>query len=131
MGLVPQVLALTRCSSMPRRDGPICRLATKRATDGPGCDHAGTVTSRVDRTLAGIECPILGPIVTTGAAGLDGLRLASVPFVPGVRLYLAEDAIVLGARLEAEHGRPMPPPFWADAWVGGQAVARYIVDHPE
>jgi predicted nicotinamide N-methyase len=24
----------------------------------------------------------------------------------------------------------MNPPFWAFAWVGGQAVARYLLDHP-
>ena len=23
------------------------------------------------------------------------------------------------------------PPFWASAWAGGQAVARYVLDHPE
>jgi predicted nicotinamide N-methyase len=73
--------------------------------------------------------PFLDPGVS-GAAGLDGLRLKDVPFVPGVRLHLAEDGIVLGARLEAEAGRPVPRPFWADAWAGGVAVARYVVDHP-
>ena len=25
----------------------------------------------------------------------------------------------------------LPPPFWAFAWAGGQALARYILDHPE
>ncbi len=24
----------------------------------------------------------------------------------------------------------LPPPFWAFAWAGGQALARYILDHP-
>jgi predicted nicotinamide N-methyase len=24
-----------------------------------------------------------------------------------------------------------PPPFWAFAWAGGQALARYVVDHPD
>jgi predicted nicotinamide N-methyase len=66
-----------------------------------------------------------------GVASLDGLRVAEVSFVPGVRLHLAEDAIVLRARLEAEAGRALPPPYWADAWVGGQALARYVVDHPD
>jgi predicted nicotinamide N-methyase len=66
-----------------------------------------------------------------GVAGLDGLRVAEVSFVPGVRLHLAEDAIVLRARLEAAAGRALSPPYWADAWVGGQALARYVVDHPD
>ncbi len=25
----------------------------------------------------------------------------------------------------------LPPPFWAFAWLGGQAVARYLLDHRE
>jgi predicted nicotinamide N-methyase len=53
-----------------------------------------------------------------------------VPFVPEVRLHLAEDAIILWARLEAAAGHVLPPPYWASAWVGGQAIARYVLDHP-
>jgi predicted nicotinamide N-methyase len=61
----------------------------------------------------------------------DGLRLTPVTFVPEVRLYLSEDPTVLWARLEAHSGRRLPPPYWASAWGGGQALARYILDHPE
>lgn len=32
------------------------------------------------------------------------------------------------AELEREG---LPPPFWAFAWAGGQALARYALDHPE
>jgi predicted nicotinamide N-methyase len=63
-------------------------------------------------------------------AGLDQLRLKEIGLVPGIRLHLAEDPIVLQARLEAEAGRPLPAPYWADAWVGGQALARYLLTHP-
>jgi predicted nicotinamide N-methyase len=73
---------------------------------------------------------ILSPFLAIGAAGYDDLRLAAVPLVPEVRLHLAEDAILLGARLEALAGRKLPQPFWADAWVGGQGLARYVLDHP-
>jgi predicted nicotinamide N-methyase len=38
---------------------------------------------------------------------------------------------VLRARLEAQVGAGVSPPFWADAWSGGQAVARYVLDHPD
>jgi predicted nicotinamide N-methyase len=69
--------------------------------------------------------------VTPDGPGLDRLRLAAVPFVPEVRLHLAEDAILCWARMEAEAGTALPPPFWASAWAGGQAVARYVLDHPE
>ncbi len=54
-----------------------------------------------------------------------------VPLAPEVRLLLAEDAILLWARLEAAVGRRLPPPFWASAWVGGQALARYVLDNPQ
>ncbi|BCB84241.1 class I SAM-dependent methyltransferase [Phytohabitans suffuscus] len=53
-----------------------------------------------------------------------------MPLVPEVRLFLAEDAIILWARLEAAAGRSLPAPYWASAWPGGQALARYILDHP-
>jgi predicted nicotinamide N-methyase len=74
---------------------------------------------------------MLDPFLAFGAAGSDDLRLAAVPFVPEIRLHVAEDAIVLRARLEACAGRELPHPFWADAWVGGQGLARYILDHPD
>jgi predicted nicotinamide N-methyase len=63
--------------------------------------------------------------------GLDRLRLVPTPFVPEVRLHLAEDAIVWWARMEAYAGHALPPPFWASAWAGGQALARHLLDHPD
>jgi predicted nicotinamide N-methyase len=56
--------------------------------------------------------------------------LVSVPFVPEVRLHLATDAIELWEQTEAATGDQLPPPFWAFAWAGGQALARYVLDHP-
>jgi predicted nicotinamide N-methyase len=67
---------------------------------------------------------------TLPATGYDGLRLVGAPLVPEVRLFLAEDAVVLWARLEAVAGHALPAPFWASAWTGGQALARHILDHP-
>jgi len=63
--------------------------------------------------------------------GLDRLRLMPTPFVPEVRLHLAEDAIVWWARMEAAAGHALPAPYWASAWAGGQALARHLLDHPE
>ena len=70
------------------------------------------------------------PPACGGPVGLDGLRLARVPLVPEIRLHLAEDAVVLWARLEAEAGRALTAPFWASAWLGGQALARFVLDNP-
>jgi predicted nicotinamide N-methyase len=49
--------------------------------------------------------------------------------VPELALYLADDEVVLHARMEAAWG-PGLTPFWANAWAGGQALARYLLDHP-
>src|SRR5689334_18498545 len=91
--------------------------------------HASWVTDRT-AALATTDHGILDPFITAGGVGSDGLCLAAVPFVPEVRLHLAEDAILLRARLEARAGQALPAPFWADAWAGGQALARYVLDHP-
>jgi predicted nicotinamide N-methyase len=56
-------------------------------------------------------------------------RLAEVPEVEQIRLYLADDVMGLWQRTEDELGPGQPPPFWAFAWPGGQALARYLLDH--
>ncbi|NUT35269.1 MAG: methyltransferase [Hamadaea sp.] len=61
---------------------------------------------------------------------MDRLILSEAPLVPEVRLFLAVDAIVLWARLEAATRSVLAAPYWASAWAGGQALARYVLDHP-
>jgi predicted nicotinamide N-methyase len=58
-------------------------------------------------------------------------RVAAVPFVPEVQLHQAADAIALWETTESTAGADQPPPFWAFAWAGGQALARYLLDRPE
>ena len=61
-----------------------------------------------------------------------GTRLAPVPLVPEIQLYQAGDPISLWQRTEEAAGQAgLDPPFWAFAWAGGQALARYLLDHPE
>ncbi len=61
-----------------------------------------------------------------------GTELRPVPLVPGIRLHQASDPISLWQRTELAAGRTgLDPPFWAFAWAGGQALARYLLDHPE
>jgi predicted nicotinamide N-methyase len=57
-------------------------------------------------------------------------RLAPVPFVPELLLHQADEPIALWERTEAGRGE-QPPPFWAFAWAGGQALARYLLDAPD
>jgi predicted nicotinamide N-methyase len=59
-------------------------------------------------------------------------RLLPVPHAPEISLYVADEATALWQKTEDELGEiGLPPPFWAFAWAGGQALARYILDHPE
>jgi len=76
-----------------------------------------------------VELAQLAP--ASGPAGLDGLREVPVHLVPEIRLHLADDALVLWARMEAEVGTTLAAPFWASAWLGGQALARFVLDYPE
>ena len=59
-------------------------------------------------------------------------RVLPVPHAPEIRLHLADEATELWHKTEEELGRlGLPPPFWAFAWAGGQALARYLLDRPE
>jgi predicted nicotinamide N-methyase len=51
--------------------------------------------------------------------------------VPEIMLHLARDIFDLWESTE-QHARhaQLPPPFWAFPWAGGQALARYLLDHP-
>jgi predicted nicotinamide N-methyase len=60
-----------------------------------------------------------------------GTRLRAVPLVPEIRLHQAGEPIELWQRTERVAGRTgLDLPFWAFAWAGGQALARYLLDHP-
>ncbi len=59
-------------------------------------------------------------------------RLMPVPHAPEIMLHLADEATALWQKTEDELGEiGLPPPFWAFAWAGGQALARYVLDHPD
>jgi predicted nicotinamide N-methyase len=58
-------------------------------------------------------------------------QLVPVPLVPEISLHLAHEAMPIWRKTEEELGEMgVPPPFWAFAWAGGQALARYILDDP-
>lgn len=58
-------------------------------------------------------------------------RELSPPLVPEIRLHLAEESVPIWQKTEEELGEMnVPPPFWAFAWAGGQALARYLLDNP-
>ncbi len=54
------------------------------------------------------------------------------PLLPEIKLHLASEVVPLWQATEAElEAQGLPPPYWAFAWAGGQALARYLLDHPE
>jgi predicted nicotinamide N-methyase len=54
------------------------------------------------------------------------------PLVPEIRLYLATQMTPIWLATEETLARgAVPPPYWAFAWAGGQALARYLLDHPD
>jgi len=59
-------------------------------------------------------------------------RLQAVPHAPEISLWLADEITPLWRLTEEELGAMgLPPPFWAFAWAGGQALARWLLDHPD
>jgi len=59
-------------------------------------------------------------------------RLRPVDGVPGIRLHLADEVEpVWRATEEALGVDGAPIPFWAFAWAGGLALARYVDEHPD
>ncbi|QBX39019.1 methyltransferase [Brevundimonas sp. S30B] len=63
---------------------------------------------------------------------LANTRLQPVSHAPEISLWLADEVTPLWRLTEEELGEMgLPPPFWAFAWAGGQAIARWLLDHPE
>ena len=57
-------------------------------------------------------------------------RLRLVPLVPEIEIFVADEAVPLWQKTEEELNEAgLPPPFWAFAWAGGQALARYVLDN--
>ncbi|MDQ8028434.1 MAG: methyltransferase [Brevundimonas sp.] len=71
------------------------------------------------------------PITDPTAFILGNTRLQPVPHTPGISLWLADEITPIWRLTEEELGEMgLPPPFWAFAWAGGQAVARWLLDNP-
>jgi predicted nicotinamide N-methyase len=59
------------------------------------------------------------------------LTLLPVPLAPEISLHLLDEPVGLFDLTGGEFRSDEPPPFWAFVWAGGQALARYVLDHPE
>jgi predicted nicotinamide N-methyase len=69
---------------------------------------------------------------TAGEIIRSSTRLCPVPLVPEIVLYQASEPMSVWQHTEQVTGQAgLDPPFWAFAWAGGQALARYLLDHPD
>jgi predicted nicotinamide N-methyase len=63
---------------------------------------------------------------------LEHTALLAPPLVPEIRLYQASEITPIWQSTEdALEEMGLPPPFWAFAWAGGQALARWLLDTPD
>ena len=98
------------------------RVATIRAAHG--------VAPAAPRRLRWTE-QVSAPRPVPAGFVRDHTRPARPSLVPEVTLQVAADVVALWEAIEAERGvAPTEPPFWAAAWPGGQALARYVLDEP-
>ena len=80
------------------------------------------------RVLAGRLARVSDPAVFIRAE----TALAAPPLVPEIQLYLASEILPIWHATEADLERNgLPPPYWAFAWPGGQALTRHLLDHPD
>jgi predicted nicotinamide N-methyase len=70
--------------------------------------------------------------VSAAAFILGHTAVSSPPACPELRLHPASEVTPLWEATETYLAQNnVPPPYWAFPWVGGQALARYILDHPQ
>jgi predicted nicotinamide N-methyase len=63
---------------------------------------------------------------------IEHTTVGSAPLVPEIRLHIGGSSMPLWEAAALADLRPaVPPPYWAWPWPGGQALARYLLDHPE
>lgn len=72
------------------------------------------------------------PAVDPAAFILAQTALGAPPLVPEVKLHLATEITPIWEATEATlTAMNLPPPYWAFAWAGGQALTRFLIDHPD
>ena len=58
--------------------------------------------------------------------------LATPPLTPEIKLHLATEITPIWEATEATlEANNLPPPYWAFAWPGGQALTRFLLDHAD
>src|SRR5258708_23594991 len=120
-----------------RRRGHPARLASGAdRLSGPGrlpgdvqveppvrLDPAGRLRRRPHRPVSETD---IGAFITAQT------RISAAALIPELRLHLASQVTPLSHATEATLERHnLPPPYWAFAWPGSQALALHVLDHPD
>lgn len=72
------------------------------------------------------------PAVDPTAFILAQTAIAAPSLVPEVKLHLATEITPIWEATEVSlAAMNLPPPYWAFAWAGGQALTRFLIDHPD
>jgi predicted nicotinamide N-methyase len=72
------------------------------------------------------------PAVDPTAFILAQTAIGAPPLVPEIKLHLATEITpIWEATEESLAAMNLPPPYWAFAWAGGQALTRFLIDHPD
>ena len=67
-----------------------------------------------------------------GAFILAQTAIAAPPLTPEIKLHLATEITPIWEATETTLAEMnLPPPYWAFAWAGGQALTRFLLDHPD
>lgn len=133
----------SRIVAAPRPRGSIHRGTSysprprRRRTrpDGASSSAGAVMGDGWDARLADAfrDCPETRALVTCDLVALRPCELC--PELPMWLLNDGDDVLALWERTEsfaaASSGGGLCPPYWAVPWVGGQGVARYILDNPE
>jgi predicted nicotinamide N-methyase len=73
-----------------------------------------------------------GPALDPTAFILSQTAITAPPLVPEIKLHLATEITPIWEATEATLTQMnLPPPYWAFAWAGGQALTRFLIDHPD
>ncbi len=80
----------------------------------------------------GAAAPAIGAGRDPAAFVRANTMLESPRLLPELKLHVASEVVPLWEATQEElTAQGLPPPYWAFAWAGGQALARYILDTPE
>ncbi len=63
---------------------------------------------------------------------LENTVAQPTPLVGEINLRVADQIVPIWQMTEEQlEEQGLPPPFWAFAWAGGQALSRYVLDNPD